>query len=73
MGGTAPDPEVGEVPPAAHAANWSTAEFVTAVTTGVKPDGEQLDPERMPWELYAGFDQVELEAVHLYLQTLPPQ
>lgn len=66
-------PEVGQVPPAVTAASWSTEEFLTAVTTGVKPDGVQLDPERMPWELFANFNEEELEGVHLYLQTLAAQ
>ena len=48
-------------------------EFMATVTTGVKPDGGQIDPESMPWELYANFDEEELEAVHLYLQTLMAQ
>jgi hypothetical protein len=43
------------------------------VTTGVKPDGSQLDSERMPWELYAKFNREELEAIHLHLQTLLAQ
>lgn len=71
MGGNAPD--VGEVPPAFGAAGWTTEQFITAVTTGVKPDGGRLDPERMPWELFAKFNREELEAIHLYLQTLPAQ
>lgn len=66
-------PEIGQVPPAVVAASWSTEEFLAAVTMGVKPDGVQLDPERMPWELYANFDEEELAAVHLYLQTLAAQ
>jgi len=65
--------ELGEVPPVVHAANWSAEEFFTTVTTGVKPDGVQLDPERMPWELYANFAEEELEAVHVYLQSLAAQ
>ncbi len=65
------DPFVGEIPPAVHARGWTTEMFITAVTTGVKPDSGQLDPERMPWEMFAKFNREELEAIHLYLQTLP--
>jgi hypothetical protein len=43
------------------------------MTTGVKPDGGQLDPELMPWELFAKFNREELEAIHLHLQTLLAQ
>lgn len=66
-------PEVGEVPSALAAAPWSTEQFLTTVTTGVKPDGEQINPESMPWELYAKASDEELEAVHLYLQSLAAQ
>jgi mono/diheme cytochrome c family protein len=66
-------PEVGEVPSARPAASWTTDEFITAVTTGARPDGPSIDVERMPWNLYAGFDREELEAVHLYLQSLEGQ
>lgn len=66
-------PEIGEVPSALTAASWSTEEFITAITTGVTPDGRQLNQEFMPWELYDGFDREELEAIHLYLQTLAGQ
>jgi mono/diheme cytochrome c family protein len=72
QGGPPPEnfPGAPEIPPAAHAANWSTEEFLMAVTEGVTPDGRELDPEWMDWGLYAGFDREELEAVHLWLQTL---
>jgi mono/diheme cytochrome c family protein len=75
LGGPPPRgiPEIGEVPPALHSASWSAEEFITAMTTGVKPDGGQLDPELMPWELFAKFNREELEAIHLYLQTLLAQ
>ena len=71
MGGS--DPNVGEVPPTVQAAGWSTEAFITAVTTGVTPYDGQLDPERMPWETCAKFNREELEAIHLFIQTLPAQ
>jgi mono/diheme cytochrome c family protein len=64
------NPELGTVPSALQAASWSTDEFITAVTTGVKPDGSRLDNERMPWESIAKLNQEDLTAVHLYLQIL---
>jgi mono/diheme cytochrome c family protein len=66
-------PEIGQVPSALAAASWSLEEFMKTVTTGVKPDGSQIDPEGMPWELFANFNEEELEAVHLYLQSLAAQ
>lgn len=72
QGGPAPAnfPELGEIPSAVTGGTWSTDEFLTFVTTGVKPTGEQIDPEGMPVELYANFNREELEGVHLYLQSL---
>ena len=64
------NPELGPVPSALPAASWSDEEFLTAVTTGVKPDGILLDNERMPWESIAKLNRVDLTAVHLYLQEL---
>ena len=53
-----------------EAAGWSTEEFIAAVTTGVTPDGEELNPEIMPWALFAKYNQVELEAIHRYIQSM---
>jgi mono/diheme cytochrome c family protein len=74
-GGPPPEnnPELGTVPSALQAVSWSDQEFITAVTTGVKPDGSLLDNERMPWQSFARLNQEDLTAVHLYLQKLAGQ
>jgi mono/diheme cytochrome c family protein len=71
-GGPPPEnyPELGNVPSTMQAASWSEKEFITAVTTGVKPDGGLLDKERMPWESIAKLNQEDLTAIYLYLQEL---
>ena len=56
-----------------NVSGWVTEQFLTAVTEGVKPNGDTLDAERMPWELFAKFNREELEAVHLYLGSLLEQ
>ena len=63
-------------PPAANLSRsefkaWSQEQFVTALRTGVRPDGTNLDPVAMPWSIIGQWTDLELEAVHLYLQTLP--
>jgi mono/diheme cytochrome c family protein len=71
-GGVQPhsDPDMGPVPSAVDAANWSQDEFITALTTGVKPDGSLFDNERMPWQSIARLNHEDLTAVYLYLQQL---
>ncbi len=49
------------------------AAFVAAVRAGVRHDGEVMDTEEMPWNRLAGLTEDDLEAIWLYLQTLPVQ
>ena len=39
--------------------------------TGVSPDGDQLDPEWMPWEAFSKFGDDEVKGLWMYLQSLP--
>ena len=52
---------------------WSEADFVKAIRAGVSPDGDVIDPKFMPWPWYAKFEDDELSALWMYLQSLPPQ
>lgn len=49
---------------------WSEAEIVTAIRTGVRPDGSQLAPA-MPWMNYAALTDADAMAIASYLKTLP--
>jgi mono/diheme cytochrome c family protein len=51
--------------------NWTEEQFVTAVQTGVRPNGTVMLPF-MPWPAYAQWDRDELRAVWLYLRSLKP-
>jgi cytochrome c553 len=51
--------------------SWSQAQFASAVRTGVTPSGTVLNPEHMPWDLYASLTDKEITALWLYLQSLP--
>lgn len=62
--------DMGNVPSALNGANWTGEEFLTAVTTGVKPDGSTLNNEYMPWESISKANDEDLLAIHLYLQEL---
>lgn len=74
-GGPAPAniPEIGEVPSLMAAAHWSGVDFARAVTEGIRPSGDELDSERMPWELYARADLADIDAIHLWLRGLAEQ
>ena len=51
---------------------WTEAEFLQAMTEGVRPDGTQIDPEQMPWEAISRHSDEELKALWAYLQTVEP-
>jgi mono/diheme cytochrome c family protein len=57
--------------PGGDLANWNEAEFITALQTGVRPDGKELDPELMPWETLGKLSDDEKKALWLFLQSLP--
>jgi len=63
-------PPVPDITRRGELANWTEADFITALRTGVNPAGVQLS-EFMPWKFYGRMNDVELKAIWLYLQTLP--
>jgi mono/diheme cytochrome c family protein len=48
---------------------WSENEIVTAIRTGVRPDGRTLAPI-MPWHSYAALTDEDADALAGYLKTL---
>ena len=50
--------------------NWTTEQFTTTMRTGVDPNGYHIS-ENMPWKAIGRMDDVELEAIHTYLASLP--
>lgn len=59
-----PDPETG-------LGNWSNEQIVTALRTGVRPDGRELAPI-MPWRNFASLTDTDAMAIAAYLKSLPP-
>jgi hypothetical protein len=51
--------------------SWSKDEIVTAIQTGVRPDGRILAPI-MPWRAFAGLTKADAGAIADYLKSLPP-
>ena len=51
--------------------NWSAKQIVTALKTGVRPDGRQLAPT-MPWMAFANLTNSDAYAIAAYLKSLKP-
>jgi mono/diheme cytochrome c family protein len=51
---------------------WGEAGFIEIMRQGEK-HGRALHPDYMPWTSYRHMTDLELRAVYLYLQDLPPQ
>jgi mono/diheme cytochrome c family protein len=50
--------------------NWSPEQIVTAIRTGVIPDGRVLAPI-MPWRSFAKLTHADATAIAFYLKSLP--
>ena len=59
--------------PGAALAQWSEAEFVRTLRTGVTPRGNQIGNKYMPWKSLGQMTDDELMAVWLYLRSLAPK
>jgi cytochrome c553 len=57
-------------PSLAAAATWSLTDFSRAIRQGIAPGGRQLS-EEMPFRHFAHLTDVEVEALHKHLQSLP--
>ena len=66
------DPWAPNLTPGGELAGWSQADFINTLRTGVSPSGHELNP-MMPWEAYRNMTDAELQAIWLYLQSLPAQ
>jgi mono/diheme cytochrome c family protein len=51
--------------------NWSVKQIVTAITTGMRPDGRGLVPV-MPYAALSRLTPADAQAVAAYLKSLPP-
>jgi mono/diheme cytochrome c family protein len=57
--------------PGGGLANWTEADFIQTMRTGVNPYNYHLDPEYMPWKSFGKFEDEELQAIWMYLQSIP--
>lgn len=72
-----PNAPPGMIPPSANLtpggelANWSEDDFMKVLRTGTTPDGEEIEQEHMPWQIYARLTDDDLKALWLYIQSVP--
>lgn len=56
--------------PASRIKDWSDAELARAIREGIRPDGSVIGPP-MPFEVYHGISDDDLNSVVAYLRTVP--
>jgi len=74
-GGKDPDPNAPPAPSLTQAgelSSWDETDFIQALRSGRTPDGRQMSPF-MPWMYIGQMTDNELQAMWLYLQSLPAQ
>lgn len=49
---------------------WTETDFIQTLRTGVTPSGHLLNPMYMPWDSFGKFDDEELSAIWMYLQSV---
>ena len=63
-------PVVADITSTGHPGKWTDDQFINTLRTGVTPEGKVLKPEEMPWTMAKEFTDLELKALHLYLNSL---
>jgi mono/diheme cytochrome c family protein len=51
--------------------NWTDAQVLAALQTGVRPDGRVLAPI-MPWRAFASLTKQDAQAIVAFLRSVPP-
>ena len=51
--------------------SWTKSQFLDAIRSGNTPKGNLLDPRFMPWNRFTQMTNDELDAIWLYLESLP--
>lgn len=73
-GGTSPDPVSPPVPnisKGGHMGKWSKEQFKSVFRTGITPEGKKLDGKYMPFDGISALNDVEIDALYTYIQSLP--
>ena len=59
------------ITPAGALGDWTKSEFINTIRSGITPQGDLLDPRFMPWNRFTLMTEDELDAIWLYIQSLP--
>ena len=63
-------PVVADISSTGNPGKWTDEQFIHTLRTGVTPEGKVLKPEEMPWTMAKEFNDIELKALHLYLNSM---
>jgi mono/diheme cytochrome c family protein len=51
--------------------DWTKSQFIITLRSGMTPRGDLLDPRFMPWNRFNQMTDDEVDAIWLYIQSLP--
>lgn len=69
--GAPPDwPQAANLTPSGAVGDWSEADFIQTIRTGVNPSGKQLVDE-MPWKNYRNMSDEDLKALWAFIHSTP--
>ena len=60
-----------DITPGGAPGSWTRSQFIDTIRSGTTPQGILLDPRLMPWNRFTQMTDDELDAIWLYLQSLP--
>jgi mono/diheme cytochrome c family protein len=63
-------PPVLDISSSGRPGKWNDEQFIATLRTGTTPEGHTLNPAEMPWTMAKEFTDLELKALHLYLNSL---
>lgn len=63
-------PIVADISSSGNPGKWTDDQFMHTLRTGTTPEGKTLKPTEMPWTMTSAYSDVELKALHLYLNSL---
>jgi mono/diheme cytochrome c family protein len=63
-------PAVADISSTGNPGKWTDEQFIETLRTGVTPEGKVLKAEDMPWPMAKEFNDMELKALHMFLNSL---
>ncbi len=63
-------PIVADISSTGNTGKWTVDQFMQTLRTGKTPEGKVLNPREMPWTMTKAYNDVELQALHLYLTSI---